>query len=77
MTSVMAWISVKDRLPEQFQEVLVWDNEFSQVQRATCVRYGEGNAEVAWDCEAYLVTVTHWQPLPDAPTQEESCSSKW
>ncbi len=59
------WISVKDRLPEMFTEVLVYTD-----------RYG-GRLEMAhigvqgWIQNGAILipTVTHWMPLPEPPKE--------
>ena len=55
------WISVKDRLPEQFGKYLV-------VCKGICIsqiRLWEGT----WDSFA---EITHWMPLPTPPTEKEN-----
>lgn len=64
------WISVKERMPESNDRVLVhavcsifvvavWDNE-ERVWRAT---WNRGVIEPEY--------VTHWQPLPEPPGEED------
>lgn len=61
------WISVKDRLPEQRQRVLVsrvagWpgvDYIYSVIPRVAFYRTSPGNP------------VTHWMPLPEPPPQDQ------
>lgn len=62
------WISVKERLPEEWVEVLVF------VPGVGC--------EIAWFCgavnlwrwvwtgESVTLDVTHWMPLPSPPGEE-------
>ena len=50
------WISVKDRLPEQFGKYLVVCKGIDIAQ----IRLWEGT----WDSFA---EVTHWMPLPELP----------
>ena len=50
------WISVKDRLPEQFGKYLVVCKGIDIAQ----IRLWEGT----WDS---FVEVTHWMPLPELP----------
>lgn len=66
------WISVKDRLPEECQTVLAFDqNEgFSVLAFYIDTMYGKswldevGNTiNFGW--------VTHWMPLPEAPKEDE------
>ncbi len=62
----MKWISVKDRLPEPFEDVLVyWDKSMPM---EVCNYDPDG-----WWCEAATAgepldsEPTHWMPLPEAP----------
>lgn len=71
------WISVDDRLPKKYTEVLVYPqpNEYS-----LCASYGKfkskqiddgwfyGEYEAGIGHENYACKVTHWIPLPPAPT---------
>lgn len=57
------WISVKDRLPEPFEEVLVWVdygdisfNSMKMTYRGLCGIWA-----------AYDKFITHWMPLPKGP----------
>lgn len=57
------WISVEDELPEDYQDVLVWEENPGR------------DYMLSWyasHCGWYKETpdVTHWQPLPDPPEQE-------
>lgn len=63
------WISVKDRLPVTFDEVLVHsDNCFISIAwRETEKRK---NGIVGWHWNSYFKSlghVTHWMPLPEPP----------
>lgn len=57
----MQWISVKDRLPQDDDMVLVWnkdDVEFGMYDKT----YG------VWkDYTEYLRHITHWMPKPNGP----------
>lgn len=55
------WISVKDRLPEQFGKYLVGCKGIDIAQ----IRLYEGT----WDS---LAEVTHWMPLPTPPAEKEN-----
>ena len=58
--TVQEWISVEDRLPKPFESVLVFrDGKIS-------IDYNEGNGWFAYDFNGKRVT--HWMPLPLAPT---------
>ncbi len=53
----MNWISVKDRMPEPYQDVLVTDGV--HIEQATYVN-GQG---IKWDFYGYIIDeedITHW-----------------
>lgn len=53
------WISVKDRLPEQYKEVLVYTEKYgTQV---------DWIADTPYYWHNYGELVTHWQPKPEPP----------
>ena len=67
------WISVKDRMPELFKNVLTIDNE--------------GKIFINWleeeeirECKSYFAyggeSVTHWRPLPEPPESAEITRGK-
>ena len=59
------WIPVTERLPEDFEEVLVYDGDFVQPGVHFRGRFDEyGNYE---SYEIY--GVTHWMPLPEPPEE--------
>ena len=58
------WISVKDRLPEQRRPVLVLAEGYMEV-----AVYRSPPNEFATHHGAYVRGATHWQPLPEPPTQ--------
>lgn len=70
------WISVKDRLPELGEEVLVLGNEGSlEVRRLTLRKIHPDEKDPhywldGWD-ESADYTVTHWMPLPEPPKEEK------
>lgn len=64
------WISVKDRLPADFEPVLVVSEE-----RAMTVAYREDNKWLQdyWNkIEPSIegIVFTHWMPLPEAPESD-------
>lgn len=73
------WISVKDRLPEVGQDVLVWyDGSYgvAYLQKAKPIKLQPpqfNNVErFEWCFNDFEdVGVTHWQPLPAPPKEEE------
>lgn len=64
------WISVKERLPEQFVSVLVYmPDEFPW----PTVHQGHLRPDGKWNAAHNLCTpdeVTHWMPLPEPPKEE-------
>ena len=76
------WISVKERLPEEGQRVLVFaDGRYGDEglffdARFNPKHYGIGEPfRETGDCgipgEGFMGNVTHWMPLPPAPNEEE------
>ena len=68
------WISVEDRLPELYQDVIVINNgKPIMSRRYKCqVRSKLTNNEWvdSWRWSRNLVNVTHWMLIPDAPACE-------
>ena len=69
--TVNEWISVKDRLPEEGETVLVFGYWHEKFQPLMCYlsphRKGEWFTTVAGQ---HVYTVTHWMPLPQPPKGE-------
>lgn len=76
----MEWISVKDRLPENDEDVLVyhWDDRHICVgcfdeSRVSFYIESDGTkfyTDCGWETDipwAQKGQVTHWMPLPEAP----------
>ena len=62
----LAWIPVTERLPEEGERVLAWDNGFKESEMATYyARDGWGGEVIA------SLNVTHWMPLPAPPTSSK------
>lgn len=62
------WISVKERLPENTGEVLVWPSFYGRpsVARFWAIARSWQQTNVTGDVNEY---VTHWMPLPDPPEE--------
>lgn len=56
------WISVKDRLPDNFKRVLVYDQEWGIRIDTISIKPFEEFTHYGY--------VTHWMPLPESPKQE-------
>lgn len=59
------WISVKDRLPEETREVLVFDSRNYLIWQARWM-----GDEWVDPCMDPIEKVTHWTPLPEPPEGE-------
>jgi len=60
------WISVKDRLPEPEQEVLLYDNSSIKYYEIGWLRKKKGYNESIWAlCNGYVTddSITHWMPI--------------
>ena len=67
--TVQEWISVKDRLPEAWKQVLIYSrHDFCE----SAVYIGvPGKWRVTWNHEMLEAdSVTHWMPLPQPPKGE-------
>ena len=59
------WIPVSERLPKEFENVLVYDSSDGMVEEAFITRHNE------WVGVPMSDTVTHWMPLPEPPKEGE------
>ena len=67
--TVQEWISVDDRLPEPWKQVLIYSlHDFCESAVYTGV---PGKWRVTWNHEMLDAdSVTHWMPLPEPPKGE-------
>ena len=60
------WISVEERLPEEFEDVLV----FSRNGSRTWTEVAHLTRNQWWRVGIPMINVTHWMPLPEPPKEE-------
>jgi len=65
---VLGWISVKERLPEDAKDVLVYSKEFDRF----CMAFYDRSMSIEGDwiniqSDCIIPSVTHWIPLPQPP----------
>lgn len=65
------WISVKDRLPKNEQDVLAYLNDGEETRIAPCNYYNGVWFDSVMNCVVVLQNVTHWMPLPEPPKEEK------
>jgi len=66
------WVSVEDRLPEQFISVLAYFPDCpSGIHQAVVGINADGYWQSEGDYFEFRHEVTHWQPLQPAPTDTE------
>lgn len=65
------WISVKDRLPEDEKQVLVYDRIHKTCTIGNYKKTEENDYWVAYQGESSIwYNITHWMPLPEPPKGE-------
>lgn len=62
------WISVKERLPEKKQRVMVYTVQGTY--RIGVFSFVGDKGAVWFKCDKSCITVTHWMPLPEPPKEE-------
>jgi len=72
------WISVKDRLPEEGEEVLIFGQYLNDIPKILGVRSrykGDQDWKYTWEGPDEWVyrenDVTHWMPLPEPPKEKK------
>ena len=58
------WISVKDRLPAIYLNVLIYDTIDNYISNSLL---NENNQWIG--CKSNIDDITHWMPLPEAPKE--------
>ena len=65
------WISVKDRLPEERTEVLVYRGGYIDMMNVyTYLGNGEWEDSYGYWSKTEDEGITYWMPLPDLPKEE-------
>lgn len=67
----MEWISVDDRMPDEFNSVIICDSKADcQDMRDPIIGHYEPDIDSGtWyrDWSSEVLNVTHWMPLPEPP----------
>ena len=68
------WISVEERLPNKYEEVLICTDEYGKsLMGFATTAIWEGNIWLeAWTKKETIWAVTHWRPLPEPPKEENN-----
>lgn len=71
---ITPWTSVKDRLPDPGEEVLLFEKGSSRPFVIGWLRKKQGDHKSIWALQnGYVVfEVTHWMPIPKLPKEYES-----
>lgn len=67
---VYDWISVKDKLPEDRQEVIGWEGDYAEILYYDA-EFNEWNDANGWRQE--LDKFSYWIPLPKPPKEKRRC----
>ena len=65
------WVSVKDRMPKDGQDVLAYLNYGEETRIAPCNYYNGVWYDSVMNCVVVLQDVTHWMPLPEPPKEDK------
>lgn len=65
------WIPCSERLPEDFQDVLIWDN---RDKTSFTGHYAEcdGWTVDGYDVDRFPFDITHWMPMPEPQEEEQN-----
>jgi hypothetical protein len=72
----MKWISVKERLPEEDQQVLVYSEDYPmEVMWFRNNKFNEyyEDLDIKKDYNFEIEEVTHWMPIPEPPKDQCEC----
>ena len=71
--AVPQWISVKDRMPKPYVDVLVYGTTHTYGREHTFMKesYYCGDDDGYFFCEDTDTSVSHWMPLPPPPISED------
>lgn len=65
----MKWIRVKDKLPEEAGEYLIWESGTTQLSIFCDQEWGP--ICFCYACMDNKYKPTHWMPLPEPPKEEK------
>lgn len=65
----MNWINVKDRLPENTDNVLAFSSKAHNVNCSVEVAFLDEDKQWKGAPTYFTDGITHWQPLPDPPKE--------
>ena len=68
------WISVSDRLPNEWESVLVFPSWQSGHEYSTAYCFNHSSGDLHWSVAGTTScrigkTITHWMPLPEPPEE--------
>ena len=71
--TVSGWVSVKDRLPEPDENVIIWT-------KTGCMKYAQYHEDGSinpWyvyedNARAWTNVISHWMPLPEPPEEDDA-----
>jgi hypothetical protein len=69
--TIQKWISVKDRLPENRDDVLLCRKWWNEIRNPQMGWYNEVSGEWFDLSNRVIHNVTHWMPLPEPPKEEK------
>jgi hypothetical protein len=69
--TVGGWVSVKDRKPDNGQDVLAYIDDYEE-SRITACNYDNGVwYDCVMNCKIVIPNITHWMPLPEPPKEDD------